>query len=77
MNGIEKEVDRLGRVVIPAEYRKRLGIKEGMRVLLSFENDAIMMRAENGCCAICGKKVNPIAKIRLCAECLAQAKAEG
>lgn len=42
MNGIEKEVDNLGRVVIPMEFRKRLGIVSNSKVMVSLEGDIIV-----------------------------------
>ena len=76
MNGIEKEVDRLGRVVIPAEFRKQLGIKEGTRVIFLLETNSITVRPEKDCCALCGKTIECKRDVRLCTSCIERAQAQ-
>jgi len=39
MESITTQIGKSGRLVIPAEYRKALGIKEGDTVILSLEPD--------------------------------------
>ena len=45
MKGIEREIDRLGRVVIPIEFRKKLGIEFNSKVLISLSNGEIIITA--------------------------------
>ena len=71
MKGIEKEVDRLGRVVIPSEYRKRLGIKEGSKIVFSSLDRGIYLETVDGGRALCSKKLRKEASARLCEVCLA------
>lgn len=42
--GIVRKIDDLGRVVIPAEYRRVLGIKEGDELEIELENDRVTIR---------------------------------
>ena len=42
--GIVRRVDDLGRVVIPREIRKQMGIREGEPMEIFLENDAVMFR---------------------------------
>ena len=42
--GIVRRVDDLGRVVIPKEIRRSMGIREGEPMEIYLENDAIMFR---------------------------------
>jgi AbrB family looped-hinge helix DNA binding protein len=42
--GIVRKIDDLGRVVIPAEYRRVLGIKEGDELEIGLENDRVTIR---------------------------------
>ena len=56
MNGIEKDMDNLGRVVIPIKYRRKLGIENNSTVLVSLEDDTILIHPKNRHCALCGKK---------------------
>ena len=39
MESVTTQIGKSGRLVIPAEYRKALGIKEGDTVILSLESD--------------------------------------
>ena len=42
--GIVRRVDDLGRVVIPREIRRSMGIKEGEPLEIYLENDAVIFR---------------------------------
>ena len=42
--GIIRRVDDLGRVVIPREIRRSMGIREGEPMEIYLENDAVMFR---------------------------------
>lgn len=42
--GIVRRVDDLGRVVIPKEIRRTLGIREGEPLEIYLENDAVIFR---------------------------------
>lgn len=45
MNEIEKEIDNLGRVVIPIDFRNKLGIKNKDKVLVALKNSSIVLTA--------------------------------
>ncbi|MBR2343870.1 MAG: AbrB/MazE/SpoVT family DNA-binding domain-containing protein [Clostridia bacterium] len=76
MNGIEKDIDSLGRVVIPIEYRRRIGAKQNSRVLLSLENDTVVISPTDRRCALCDKRIEKERRFRLCEDCILQIKAE-
>lgn len=42
--GIVRKIDDLGRVVIPAEMRRVLGVKEGDQLEISLEGDHVAIR---------------------------------
>ena len=76
--GWRVRIDQLGRVVVPAEFRKMLGIHAG---------DLLDMRAGEGQlhlskvepeCAICGKPDNlmPVHEKHLCADCVKEIRHE-
>ena len=52
--GVVRRIDDLGRVVIPAEYRKVLGIRVGDELDLTLEGDALVLRPLREACALCG-----------------------
>ena len=71
---IEREIDNVGRIVIPMEYRKELGIEFNSKVLISCENGIITIRAKKETCALCSKRIEAENGIRLCEECISQVK---
>ena len=74
MVGIEKEGDALGRVVIPIEYRKSLGIEANTKVFITLENNALFISPAKACCALCGKPTQESSGIRLCEDCIKKVK---
>ena len=41
MNGIEKRIDNLGRIVLPMSFRKKLGLKKQDIVVVSLKESTI------------------------------------
>ena len=70
MNGIEKDVDNLGRIVLPIKYRKKLGIESNSKVLVTLEDDGIIISPTIKHCALCGKNIEKENKFKLCDECI-------
>lgn len=56
--GIVRQVDTLGRLVIPRELRKMLDITDGIDSFEIYvnENREIVLRKYNPACALCGNK---------------------
>lgn len=68
MTGISRKVDELGRVVIPKELRKNLGIEEGDLLEISLKGqDVILRKVNQKCCTNCGQAVD--LKDRFCRNC--------
>ena len=74
MNEIEKEIDNLGRVVIPIGFRNKLGIKSKDKVLVSLKEQAIVITAAEGRCLLCGIKLSEEKSIALCTACIEKVK---
>ena len=55
-----RKVDELGRIVLPAEYRKALEIKEKDSLKLILEPDKIIIKKPVLGCHFCGMAVNLI-----------------
>lgn len=70
MDGIEKEIDELGRIVIPVKFRKKLGVEKNSKVILSLNGDTVSISAFEKRCALRGGKVEHGSKIRLCSSCV-------
>ena len=76
MNGIEKEIDSVGRVVIPATFRKKLDIRERSKVLIYMHEDTIIISPSSKRCVICNKKLTEVNKIKICDDCILKIKSE-
>ena len=76
MNGIEKGIDLLGRVVIPIKFRRVLGLDAGAKVFVSLEEDLIIISPKDKRCALCGVVISEKNKMRLCSLCISKVKSE-
>ncbi|WP_410512077.1 AbrB/MazE/SpoVT family DNA-binding domain-containing protein [Paenibacillus sp. BR2-3] len=52
--GIVRRIDDLGRVVIPKELRRTMGIKEGDPLEIFVSGDQIILKKYNPGCTLCG-----------------------
>ncbi len=73
MRGIEREIDAIGRVVIPIEYRRRLGVTANSRVIVAFSDEEVRISAVNRHCALCMANIDS-REIRLCDKCIEKVK---
>ena len=75
-SAITRQLDALGRVVIPIEMRRKLNIENRDEVEICSEDDSIIIRKAGKCCVFCGCTENLLSfKDRsVCSECLAQLK---
>ncbi|HHX7181125.1 AbrB/MazE/SpoVT family DNA-binding domain-containing protein [Bacillus cereus group sp. BfR-BA-00331] len=53
--GVSRKVDELGRVVIPIELRRTLGIAEGTALGFHVEGENIVLRKQDKSCFVTGK----------------------
>ncbi|AOM08911.1 MULTISPECIES: AbrB/MazE/SpoVT family DNA-binding domain-containing protein [Bacillus cereus group] len=53
--GVSRKVDELGRVVIPVELRRNLGIAEGTALGFHVEGENIVLRKHEKSCFVTGK----------------------
>lgn len=73
--GTVKAVDHAGRIVLPKEYRNKMNISPGTKVVL-YENDGkLTMEVITPKCKLCGtaEKVNE--ELSLCESCIKKVKA--
>ena len=69
-----KKVDKLGRIVLPKNYRQALGIDTDSEVALSMEGSIITVKAFGDSCRLCGSKENVNEYFSLCSECITKIK---
>ncbi len=70
MDGTEREIDKLGRVVIPIKIRKKLNIESEAKVLVYLEGNHVVISPMELHCALCGNKITKNRNIRLCDNCI-------
>ncbi len=63
-------IDKVGRLVIPKEYRKELGIELDGEVNMLLTDDEIIIRPQKSTCRICRKALGKNATVPLCDACI-------
>lgn len=75
---VERRIDDLGRLTIPAEIRSKLGLSKGMIVGISVEGDKLIVSKSELVCSICGNKkresIKRVSESRICVECIEKIK---
>lgn len=71
-----REIDKIGRVVLPKKIRDSLGIVEGSILEIYVANDMIILKKQLPRCIICGNKesLKNILDKNVCDSCLKEAK---
>jgi len=74
--GIVRRVDDLGRIVIPMELRRTLGIHVKDPISISVDNEKIILEKFKESCVICGSEED-VSKVKdrpLCEACIGDIK---
>lgn len=70
---VERSVDELGRIVLPLEIRKHLGIEKGTNVSIIEDHGKIILTPNSTRCKVCGKEA-PINQMFVCSDCVQKIK---
>ena len=75
--GIVRNIDELGRLVVPKEMRKKLGIANTDPVEFFVEEDKIILKKYLPVCHFCGASegIKEFKGKNICRECIAEIKA--
>jgi transcriptional pleiotropic regulator of transition state genes len=81
-SGVARKVDQLGRVVLPAELRRQLDIREGELVEFSVEGHRIVLAKVARRCVFCGGtepgvELRDFAQQLVCEPCVVKLNASG
>lgn len=70
--GIVRQIDSLGRIVLPIEMRNRLDLTPRSEVEIFFENNSIVLRKYQPSCIFCGsgEKLVEFDGKRVCHKCI-------
>ncbi len=74
--GIVRRVDDLGRIVIPMELRRTLGINVKDPMAIFVEDDKIILEKHRDVCTLCGKQEN-VSEFKgrpICSTCVEEIK---
>ena len=74
--GIVRKVDELGRIVLPIELRRNLGIEIKDPIEIYVDGDYIVLKKYEPACIFCGnaKDVTRIHDKNVCANCISELK---
>ena len=74
--GVTRQIDELGRFVLPVEIRRALGINLKDYLEIHVENDAIVLRKFQPSCLFCGSAEDNVIYEgkRICRKCLEKLK---
>lgn len=70
--GIVRKVDELGRIVLPIELRRTLGIEEKDRIEIFVEDESIILRKYQPACIFCdnAKDIINYKGKNICPDCI-------
>ena len=74
--GVVRKVDELGRIVIPIELRRTMGIEEKDALEIYVDNEKIILKKYEPACIFCGNADHIVyfTGKRICSECLEKLK---
>ncbi len=75
MTQFVRKMDKMNRIVIPAEYRKSIGIHEMTEVKITEIDGKIVIEKLTPVCKICGSTENVNSKMAVCKDCIEKIKA--
>ena len=70
--GIVRKVDELGRIVLPIELRRTLGIDIKDAIEIYVDNSTIVLKKYEPCCIFCGNTADNVLfkEKRVCKDCI-------
>lgn len=74
MEVVERKIDKLGRIVLPVDFRKALGLEGEAEVLLGISGGAITVRGVDTACKLCGSVQNVSKHLKICSYCIVKIK---
>ena len=77
--GITRKIDELGRVVLPIELRRKMGIGEKDSLEIYVDGDSIILKKYEPACIFCGSSKNVIEykEKNVCANCISALNSKG
>ena len=76
MKGIVRKIDKLGRIVLPQEFRASLKVGIGSDICIELNNGSMTLTPTQSICGVCGSVITTVRKLRLCDRCISAVKHE-
>lgn len=73
MNVVERRIDKLGRIVLPMDFRKALGLEGEANVILDICGNTIVVKGADTACKLCGSKKD-MSELKICSSCIRKIK---
>lgn len=73
MNVVERRIDKLGRIVLPMDFRKALGLEGEANVILDICGNTIVVKGADTACKLCGSKED-VSELKICSSCIRKIK---
>jgi len=74
MNIVERKIDKLGRIVLPMDFRKALGLEGEVSVVLGIDDNAITVKRIDNTCKLCGSIHDATNELHICSDCIKKIK---
>jgi len=70
----ERKIDALGRLVLPIQFRRKLGLKKNSTVIIELKGGNVLITPKALICRICGDETEHLNELHICDNCLSKAK---
>ena len=73
MNIVSRKIDKLGRIVLPMDFRKVLGLEGEAEVVLGINENTITVKGVDTACRLCGSS-EEVSELKVCSSCMRKIK---
>ena len=74
MKPIIRKIDKLGRIVLPIDYRKALGLSDKSKFALELDGTTVKLHSLDYRCKLCDVRMQKKSTLQICAECVRRIK---
>ena len=74
MKSITRKIDKLGRIVLPIDYRKALGLDIDSEIALELDGATIKLNIAECRCKMCDARIENKSTLQICAKCIKKIK---
>ncbi|MBQ8341517.1 MAG: AbrB family transcriptional regulator [Clostridia bacterium] len=71
-----RKIDKLGRIVLPMDFRKALGLEGEAEVVIGIKGNTITVKGTKTLCLACGSAKNVSKHFKICSDCIMKIKSD-